>query len=313
MEERIITDEYGRGIKLKKTKDGYIDATDELAEETLETQDGETAEGVEEGSEEVLFEFPVLEEDDEELATLTVEEAQELQRKREEERLRIQAEYQTAVEKGNELLDAGEFEKAEDFFDSVMNTVEENAEAVKGFILARTKNFTEPDALPEYYREFGRNAYNEFFSDAGENTVCEIKERFGEVFRNKLEELEREETPLKAEVEEKQAERRAVLSARKKAHLAGFIAATVPTLIFLIATIFFGVQINTRPDKLYVYVTIGFAAALGIVMIFFVAAANKFLNTMRFIRENESLFSTEEGIRLVEIRRKKRFYENLVK
>ena len=33
MEERIIDDEYARGIRLKKTKDGYVDVTDELAEE----------------------------------------------------------------------------------------------------------------------------------------------------------------------------------------------------------------------------------------------------------------------------------------
>ena len=32
MEEIIIDDEYGRGIRLKKTKDGYVDVTDELAE-----------------------------------------------------------------------------------------------------------------------------------------------------------------------------------------------------------------------------------------------------------------------------------------
>ena len=32
MEERIIDDEYGRGIRLKKTEDGYVDVTDELAE-----------------------------------------------------------------------------------------------------------------------------------------------------------------------------------------------------------------------------------------------------------------------------------------
>ena len=32
MEERIIADEYGRGIRLKKTKDGYVDVTDEFAE-----------------------------------------------------------------------------------------------------------------------------------------------------------------------------------------------------------------------------------------------------------------------------------------
>ena len=32
MEERMIDDEYGRGVRLKKTKDGYVDVTDELAE-----------------------------------------------------------------------------------------------------------------------------------------------------------------------------------------------------------------------------------------------------------------------------------------
>ena len=32
MEERIIDDEYGRGIRLKKTENGYVDVTDELSE-----------------------------------------------------------------------------------------------------------------------------------------------------------------------------------------------------------------------------------------------------------------------------------------
>ena len=73
MEERIIDDEYGRGIRLKKTKDGYVDVTDELAEK------GEKAEetGAEYEGEEVAFEFPMLDsdEDDEELVGLTPEEA----------------------------------------------------------------------------------------------------------------------------------------------------------------------------------------------------------------------------------------------
>ena len=312
MEERIITDEYGRGIKLKKTKDGYIDATDELA------QSAEGVEGAEEtaqteGEEEVLFEFPDLEEDDEELATLTAEEAQALKQKREEERIQRENDYKKAVEEGNALLSQGEYERAEDLFYGVMGTVEESGEAAEGFFRARTKNFTDPDALPEYYKEFGRNSYAEFVSDAGEKTVEKLKEEFRSVFEERLDSLTQEETPLKEEVEGKQAARREVLSARKKTHLAGFIATMVPALVFLIATIVFGAMINTRPDKLYVYVTIGVAAAFVFVLFFFVAAANKFLNTVRFIRSNESLFSTEEGVRLVEIRRKKKFYENLVK
>ena len=36
-EERIIDDEYGRGVKLRKTAEGFVDVTDELA------PDGETS------------------------------------------------------------------------------------------------------------------------------------------------------------------------------------------------------------------------------------------------------------------------------
>lgn len=67
MEERIIDDEYGRGIRLKKTKDGYVDVTDELSESEA---DGAEEAG-EEGTEEVSFEFPDLDEDDEDLVNLT--------------------------------------------------------------------------------------------------------------------------------------------------------------------------------------------------------------------------------------------------
>ena len=79
MEERIIDDEYGRGIRLKKTKNGYVDVTDELAE-TDETE--VVDENAEENYEEVAFEFPDLEEDDEDLATLTPEEAIALRKKK---------------------------------------------------------------------------------------------------------------------------------------------------------------------------------------------------------------------------------------
>ena len=51
MEERIIDDEYGRGIRLKKTADGFVDVTDELAAE----------QGEEEQADEVSFEFPMME------------------------------------------------------------------------------------------------------------------------------------------------------------------------------------------------------------------------------------------------------------
>ena len=75
MEERLIDEEYGRGVKMRKTKDGYVDVTDAALDDS-EVEAGE----------EVIFEFPVLEtdEDDEDLVSLSPEEAMELRRKKEE-------------------------------------------------------------------------------------------------------------------------------------------------------------------------------------------------------------------------------------
>ena len=86
MEERIIDDEYGRGVKLKKTKDGFVDVTDAEVDEN---------EMQEEAGEEALFEFPAfdMDADDEELATLTPEQAMALKKQRAEEAAARLAEY----------------------------------------------------------------------------------------------------------------------------------------------------------------------------------------------------------------------------
>lgn len=84
MEERIIDDEYGRGIKLRKTKDGYVDVTDELSEKERAEASGRdeeaaegfelTADGAEEETEESLV-TDIPEEDlEESLEDLAAEE-----------------------------------------------------------------------------------------------------------------------------------------------------------------------------------------------------------------------------------------------
>ena len=83
MEERIIDDEKGRKIRLKKTADGYVDATEEYAEDlAAEETVGEESE---ETAEELAFEIPELEEDDEDLVNLTPSEALELRKKKKED------------------------------------------------------------------------------------------------------------------------------------------------------------------------------------------------------------------------------------
>ena len=104
MEERIIDDEYGRGIRLKKTKDGYVDATDEQLED----------EEVDE-VEEMQFAFPMLdgEEDDEDLATLSPEEALKLRQEKMEREKARKAEYERLCAEGFALLETESFRSAE--------------------------------------------------------------------------------------------------------------------------------------------------------------------------------------------------------
>ena len=133
MEERIIDDEYSRGIRLKKTKDGYVDVTDELSEGAKETPpeteedsvlEGELTESLEdpeaEPEEEVSFEFPELEEDDEDLVNLTPEEAIALRKKKEAEEAARRAEYKRLCEEGEELLLSGSFKAAELKFEKAL-------------------------------------------------------------------------------------------------------------------------------------------------------------------------------------------------
>ncbi len=304
MEERIIKDEYGRGIRLKKTEDGFVDVTDELAEENLD----EEAETPETDDEEVVFEFPEITEDDEELAALMPEQAEELKRKREEEKRKKQAEYAMLVEQGEEKLTVEDFKGAEESFNAAMPLLFERKEAAVGLWKAKTENFKNPDVLPEYYVNFGEEGFDEFVYDAGKEAAEELKKEYGNTFEKRLKELQEEKKPIEKEVLSAQEERREILSARKKKRLIAFLATLVPSVLFLIVGIVCLARMNSRPDQLLLYVALGFFAGFALVFAAFIGVANKFINTLRIIRENENLSSTEDGALLVRILQKEQFY-----
>ncbi len=192
MEERIIDDEYARGIRLKKTKDGYVDVTDELSEEAKETPpeteedsvlEGELTESLEdpeaEPEEEVSFEFPELEEDDEDLVNLTPEEAIALRKKKEAEEAARRAEYKRLCEEGEELLLSGSFKAAELKFEKALPLDEEAADAAVGYWRARTSDFSEPDILAEEYAETG---YESLENDLGDGAVEKLKANYRGIF-----------------------------------------------------------------------------------------------------------------------------------
>ncbi len=305
MEERIIDDEYGRGIRLKKTEDGYVDVTDELAQdeqaepaEQEQTQEAETAE-------EIVFEFPDLEEDDEDLVGLSPEEALELRKRKEAEAIALKEEYKKLCDEGNEMLDTQSYKAAELKFEKALKKDAIATEASVGYWRAKTSDFTQPDILIEEYLEAG---YESLEYDLGYMAVEQIKKDYRPVFEKRLEELSEEEAPLEKAVTQKQENRRKILKERIKKSLIKFAVSALPMLALLALTIVLGMKIRSTPDGRFIWYTVAsgvvFAAAFAVFGVF----TNKLINALRINRANETLSSTEDGAKLLEIREYKELY-----
>ena len=302
MEERIIDDEYGRGIRLKKTKDGYVDVTDELTEEKEE----------EESVDEVAFEFPVMEaeEDDEDLVGLSPEEAIELKRRKAEELAKRREKYERICAEGEQMLADGSYKMAELKYEKALQLDDKATEASVGYWRAKTSDFTQPDVLIEEYLEAGIESL-EF--DLGYDAVDIVKEKYRSVFEKRVEELTAEELPLAEDVEGKQSRRRKILRERLKKATVAFVASFVPLLVAIVLTVVFGLKIPTTRDSLgYIVATAVCGGISAILFIVFIAFTNRFLNALRMHGANERLTSTEDGERLAEIREYKELYEALL-
>ena len=302
MEERIIDDEYGRGVRLKKTKDGYVDVTDAEVETEAGEMDGEEA----------VFEFPTFDtdEDDEDLVGLTPEEAAALRKQKEEEETKRKADYERCCKEGDELLETGSFRAAELKFEKALALDEEASEASVGYWRAKTSNFTDPDVLISEYAKAGVESLE---YDLGDKAIEILKKEYKAAFEKRAEELSKEEAPLAASVEEKQAARRVVLKERVKRSTIAFLAALIPTAAMLVLTIVFGFSNFTTRENTFVLPTVLCGAGFLIFFIAFIVFANKWINDLRMRAANERLASTADGARLVEIREYKELYLALIK
>lgn len=309
MEERIIDDEYGRGIRLKKTKEGYVDVTDELAEQ--EEQATPTQETENETADEIAFEFPMMEtdEDDEDLVGLSPEEALALRQKKEAELAQRRADYDRLCQEGEELLQSGSFHASELKYEKALALDEEATEASVGYWRAKTSDFAEPDVLIDEYVEAGIESLE---YDLGYDASEIIKRDYRAVFEKRIQELEAEEKPLAEEVEGKIQLRRGYLKERVKKAGISFAIATVPMLVALVLTVVFGLKNFSTPDSAYIVPTIAVAGVTVVLFIVFAVFTNKLINACRMRRANEKLASTEDGEKLVYIRDKKELYQALL-
>lgn len=302
MEERIIDEEYGRGVRLRKTKDGFVDVTDDLAND---------AEGEEMG-EEISFEFPTLEnfdQDDEDLVDLSPEEAERVRREKAEAVARRQADYQRTCAQAEKLLESGSYNAAELEYEKALQLDDVATDASVGYWRAKTADFTNPDVLASEYVEAGIESLE---YDLGYEATDIIKKKYRSAFEKRIQELTKEEAPLAEKVEEKQAARREILSSRKLRWGVAFILCTIPTIAAIIATIVVGLSNFSAPDAPYLVPTIILAAVSVVLFVAFMIVTNKYINAGRMYRKNERLSSTEDGLRLLEIRDYKDLYEALL-
>ncbi len=302
MEERIIDDEYGRGIRLKKTADGFVDVTDELAANP-EGEEEQTAD-------EVSFEFPVFDdEEDEDLATLTPQEAIEYRKKKEEAAAKRKAEYEKACAEGDVLLENGEFAKAEQKFEQALQLDEVATHASVGYWRAKTENFAKPDVLADEYAEEGLESME---YDLGIDAVDEIRATYKEAFQTRLNEIRAEVKPLAAVVEEKQEKRREVLSARLRKSIILFAIVFIPTVVGIVLTAVFGAKIPTTRENTYIMPTI-IVGAISLLLFFTsIFFGNKMGNAIRIFSKNERVSSSVEGKRLVTLQANAELYKQLL-
>ena len=301
MEERIIDEEYGRGVRLKKTKDGYVDVTDALIGED------------EEEGEEISFTFPTFdgaeeEENDEDLVDLTPEEAEQVRREKAEREAKRREAYLQTCEEGQALLDGGSYHAAELKYEKALDMDGLATEASVGYWRAKTQGFTNPDVLIDEYVNGG---LEEMEFDLGYEALDILRKEHRAAFEKRIEELKAEETPLMEQVEETRLRRKQVLAPRRKKSGIVFLCAAIPFLAALIVTIVLGLKNFTTPDDRFIIPTVIAGGITVLVFIGFAISANKLINACRMYNLNEKLSSTEEGKRVKEIRAYKSLYEAL--
>ncbi len=288
-EERMVEDDLGREVKLRKKQDGSMDVVDGLVEEREEDVEGE----------ELTFAYPEMEdEDDEDLVGLSPEEAKALREQKIQAAKARREEYEKTVAEGEEQLQAGSFHAAELKFEQALQLDELATEASVGYWRAKTANFSNPDVLMDEYVEAGIESLE---YDLGYDAVEIIKKEHRAELEKRYQELKKEEEPLFATVMQKQNSRREVLKTRRVKSWVLFGAIALPFVVCVALAVLFALKITSTPDNTYVPVTVVFAALAFVLLFVLAAVTNKLFHALKMYRKNEKLSSTEEGARLAEI------------
>ena len=279
MEERIIDRDELRKVRVTRT-DGLRDVVDDALPE----------EAREEAEEEMLYAVEA-EAYDEDLVGLTPTQLREETERRARAAREAREACGALCDAGENALKAGDWKAAEDAFAGALLHVQGDARAESGLWEARTQGYTTDAALCT--RE-GADA----LAGAGSAVRSRLAAAFREGLSAKLQEVQAEAIPLRAEVEAGQAERRAPFRANKNYYLVRLFAAIAAFVLFAIGIAVSASFLLRVQSAVPVVLTGAFGVLAFAALVFVALFARKTVVAVRLCRENEKLSSTEEGARL---------------
>lgn len=286
MEERILDDDESRGIKLKRTKDGGTDAVDALAE----------GEAGEEGAEEIYVDLP--EEYDEDLVGLTPTQLKEELERRERVKREAREESERLKTSADEKLAEEKFADAELLYAQALVCDGENEAAAKGLWTARTKNFTDAEAV------FARGAAEELAASAAARAL--VVEKIGENLKTLRDSYAKEEAEIAPAFEEEQGTRREAFAANRRYYLFRFAAFLCAAVLFAIGIAVSGSFLLRTQGNLPVVLMGVFGGLTLVAVAVAVVYARKLYVASSLYGANEKLSSTETGARVQFLRERLR-------
>ena len=279
-EERLIDDDKDRKYKIIKNADGE----DELVID--DTPD-------EEAPEELDFEVPELDSDDEEAAVMTPEQLAAREKMREAEEAARQAKLKEIAEHALSLLDEKKYEDA-GYALAAADELGDDGEIYALKLRTVTRDFTDFSNT-----EDGAEAANGVKNFTAKETVEKLAPVLPSL-KAKAEQLKAEAAELDAENEEKKSERRVVFKKKRNASLIFFAVTVVPLIVFAALAIYYGTHLTAVKDGANIPLFIAFVSIAGVLFVATVIAAKFLWKNANNLKLNEKNSATKLGRKLEE-------------
>lgn len=277
-EERLIDDDKDRKYRIRVNENGE----EELVVAPNSEEDVE--------ADEIDFEVPEFDVDDEEAAVMTPEQLAERQRQREEEEARRAKKVGVYLDRAKACLAEEDYSGAVYALGEAGELDSANGEIYALKIKAYSKNFADWSQLEDC---------EEAAEGLAEYGTQELKDGLKEMSAGlpaMIAETEKAAAALNEENEGKKAERREVFLKRRKTAFIAFGICAAAFAVFLVLAAVIGANFMfTREDALFTVITIVFAVFALAAFIAMLVTAHKLWDASRNVKLNERNSSTKLG------------------